>query len=88
MKNNKASGLDGIPIEFYKSLFCNDELLETHPAAGKCPLSPILFNLFINDILNDCAKYDVSIGRKECCGGLFADNVVLIDPSAKNLENY
>jgi len=29
-----------------------------------CPLSPILFNLFINDILNDCEKYGVSIGRK------------------------
>jgi len=30
-----------------------------------CPLSPILFSLFINDILNDCEKYDVSIGRKK-----------------------
>ena len=28
-----------------------------------CPLSPILFNLFINDILNNCEKYGVSIGR-------------------------
>jgi len=37
-----------------------------------CPLSPILFNLFINDILNNCEKYDVSIERKKkCCGGLF-----------------
>ena len=51
-----------------------------------CPLYPILFNLFINDILNDCEKYGVNIGRKKCCGGLFADNVVLIAPSAKNLE--
>ena len=51
-----------------------------------CPLSPILFNLFINDILNNCEKYGVSIGRKKCCGGLFADDVVLIAPSAKNLE--
>ena len=50
------------------------------------PLSPILFNLFINNILNDCEKYGVNIGRKKCCGGLFADNVVLIAPSAKNLE--
>jgi ketopantoate reductase len=24
--------------------------------------------------------------RKKCCGGLFADDVVLIAPSAKNLE--
>ena len=51
-----------------------------------CPLSRILFNLFINDILNDCEKYGVNIGRKKCCGGPFADEVVLIAPSAKNLE--
>ena len=30
------------------------------------PLSLILFNLFINDILNNCEKYGVSIGRKKC----------------------
>ena len=55
-----------------------------------CPLSPILFNLFINDILNNCEKYGygVNIGRKKCCGRLFADDVVLIAPSAKNLENF
>jgi len=29
-----------------------------------CPLSPILFNLFINDTLNNCNKYGVSIGNK------------------------
>ena len=53
-----------------------------------CPLSSILFNLFINDILNNCEKYGygVNIGRKKCCGRLFADDVVLIAPSAKNLE--
>ena len=26
-----------------------------------CPLSPILFNLFINDIFNNCNKYGISI---------------------------
>jgi len=36
MKNNKAPSPDGIPIKFYKAPFCNEELLETHPAAGKC----------------------------------------------------
>jgi len=30
-----------------------------------CPLSPILFNLFINDILNDSEKHGVSIGKKK-----------------------
>ena len=52
------------------------------------PLFPILFNLFINDILNNCEKYGVSIGSKKYCGGLFTDDVVLIAPSAKNLENF
>jgi len=33
-KTTKHPGPDGIPIEFYKALFCNEELLETHPAAG------------------------------------------------------
>jgi len=53
-----------------------------------CPLSPILFNLFINDILNDSEKHGVSNGKKKkkCGGGLFADDVVLIAPSVKNLE--
>ena len=51
-----------------------------------CPLSPILFNLFINDILNNCEKYGVRIGDKHCCGGLFADDIVLIAPSEKRLK--
>ena len=51
-----------------------------------CPLSPILFNLFINDVLNKCEKYGVSIGNKRCCGGLFADDIVLVAPSKKNLQ--
>jgi len=43
-----------------------------------CPLSPVLFNLFINDIFGDCNKYDVSIGSSLCCGGLFADDIILV----------
>ena len=50
-----------------------------------CPLSPILFNIFINDILNNCDKC-VNISRKRCCGGLFADDVVLIAPSKQCLK--
>jgi len=46
-----------------------------------CPLSPILFNLFINDIFNNCNKYGISIGEKRCCGGLFADDIVLCAPT-------
>ena len=42
-----------------------------------CPLSPILFNLFINDIFNGCNELGVPIDGNLCCGGLFADDIVL-----------
>jgi len=37
-----------------------------------CPLSSILFNLFINDICNKYDKYRISIGYKHCSGGFFS----------------
>jgi len=36
-----------------------------------CPLSPILFNLFINDVLDNCDKYGIYLKSQYCCGGLF-----------------
>ena len=51
-----------------------------------CPLSPILFNLFINDVFKGCKKYGVQIGDTQCCGGLFADDIVLCAPSRRNLS--
>jgi len=51
-----------------------------------CPLSPILFNLFINDIFRDCNKYGVSIGSSLCCGGLFADDIELYAPTKGSLS--
>jgi len=34
-----------------------------------CPLSPILFNLFINDIFNDFSELGIPLGESRCCGG-------------------
>jgi len=51
-----------------------------------CPLSPILFNLFINDIFKDCEDFGVPLGDTKCCGGLFADDVVLCAPSRSYLK--
>jgi len=42
-----------------------------------------VFNLFINDILNNCDNYGVSIGNKKGCDGLFIDDIILIAPSEK-----
>ena len=33
------------------------------------PLSPILFNLFINDIFNDFSELGIPLGESRCCGG-------------------
>ena len=57
-----------------------------HGVRQVCPLSPFLLNLFINDILNNCDKYGVSIGNKKCCGGLFTDDIVLIAPSERKMK--
>ncbi|OUM56423.1 hypothetical protein PIROE2DRAFT_28336, partial [Piromyces sp. E2] len=46
MKNNKAPGPDGFPIEFYKAFFSTPELEESFPAPGKC--LEIIFNKIWN----------------------------------------
>jgi len=51
-----------------------------------CPLSPILFNLFINDVLDNCDKYGVNIDSQYCWGGLFVNDVVLVAPSEQALK--
>jgi len=51
-----------------------------------CSLSPILFNLFINDSLNNCDKYGVNIDNKKCCCGLFADDIVLIEHNERKMK--
>jgi len=43
-----------------------------------CPLLPILFNLFINDIFNDFSELGIPLGESRCCGGLFADDIVFM----------
>jgi len=51
-----------------------------------CPLSPILFNLFINDIFNDFSELGIPLGKSRCCGGLFADVIVLCASSKTKLK--
>ena len=50
-----------------------------------CPLSPILFNLFINDIFNDSSELGIPLGES-CCGGLFVDDIVLYASSRTKLK--
>ncbi|ORX81947.1 hypothetical protein BCR32DRAFT_279342 [Anaeromyces robustus] len=45
-----------------------------------CPLSSILFNLFINDILNNCENLGIIIGDKHCCGVFKKCTTMVIKP--------
>ncbi|ORX82732.1 hypothetical protein BCR32DRAFT_278643 [Anaeromyces robustus] len=57
-----------------------------HRVRQGCPLSPILFNLFINDIFNNCLHNGVKIDTEYYCGGLFADDIVLCAPSRSRMN--
>ena len=56
-----------------------------------CPLSPVLFNLYINDLLNDLNEYSfdsVHLSDKlqiTCLA--YADDIILISKSALGLQN-
>ena len=55
-----------------------------------CPLSPLLFNLFINDILNDMDGMGVRVpglDNQRIQGLLFADDLVLMAPNADVMIN-
>jgi hypothetical protein len=53
-----------------------------------CPMSPTLFNIFINDILAGCDPYGIPIGNTSTVipGLLFADDLVILAPSAEALQ--
>ena len=42
--------------------------------------------MFINDVLDGCENYGIDLEPGKCCGGLFADDIVLVAPSKKNLK--
>ena len=74
-------------------LFFNGNLLEefsiNRDVRQGCPLSPILFNMFIHDVLDkldNCDKYGAYLDSQYCCGGLFADDIVLVAPSKQALK--
>ena len=50
------------------------------------PCSPILFNLFINDIFKDMKKCKVDQCSEEITGLLFADDLVLLAETKEELE--
>jgi len=53
-----------------------------------CSLSPILFNIFINDIFDKYKRYGMITERKKRCSVLVADDIVLLAPTKSSLKTF
>jgi hypothetical protein len=53
-----------------------------------CILSPLLFNLFINDLTLFIKSFDlgINIGNEKLCFMLYADDIVILADNAQNLQ--
>ena len=95
-------GVTGRMLSFLQGLYASsriavrtaDRLSETVPLERGlrqgCPLSPILFNIFINDILRGTEEWGVPVESAPAetgnvSGLMFADDLVTIAPSRENL---
>jgi hypothetical protein len=102
MRKVEAAGVGGTFLSLIKSLYDNssmtvrvgDDLSDPYTLGRGlrqgCPLSPMLFNVFINDILDDCKLYGASIPgineSRRLAGLLFADDLVLVANSVHFLR--
>jgi len=101
MRKLECIGIRGKALKFISSLYEDSRArvrvgrqmsrsfqLERGVRQG-CPMSPILFDVFINDILRGCEGNGVEIPGSEdgkVAGLLFADDLVLIAPTTAKLR--
>ena len=93
-----ALGIRGKCFQFIKNLYLtskanvkiDDQYSETFNimkgVKQGCSLSPILFNLFINDIIHDFSELGIPLGESKCFVRLFAEYIVLCAQSKTKLK--
>ena len=91
-------GVRGRTLSFIRELYrrssivvrCGDGMTEPVPlkrgVRQGCPLSPVLFNVFINDILNDADAFGIPLGARRIPGLLFADDLVCLAPNRRKMR--
>lgn len=92
-------GIHGKLLDMLKGVYKNtrmcvrvdpDTLSEPFPyergVRQGCPASPILFNLYINDVLNECERLEIPGTDVKLNGLMFADDVVVAAENHESLE--
>ena len=95
----KARGVCGHTLSFIRALYSNPsfQVVLAGGARGEkvavergvrqgCPLSPLLFNIYIDDILQGCKGVTVPGLDNKLRGLLFADDVVLLAHDIKSMK--
>ena len=101
LRKLRCIGIKGRALAFIQSLYSTSEVVvrvgshlsEPFPLKRGlrqgCPMSPVLFDIFINDILDGLEEFGVEVpgvdGRK-LSGLMFADDVVILAPNQTNLR--
>ena len=94
------SGVKSLPWRILRSLYSGlqasvlvDGAISRSAAIGQgvrqgCPLSPILFSCYINDLVRRLKGLggELSVGDRRLCSLLYADDIVLLADSAEHLQ--
>lgn len=95
-------GVSGKALAYFRALYTNphirvktrygfsDEVQLLRGLRQGCNASPLLFDIFINELLVNCARFGVQVlglaKNRRICGLMFADDVVLLAPNCTKLQ--
>ncbi len=102
LRKLEGAGVGGVTLAYFRRLYENakvrirtaygvsEEIKLERGLRQGCNASPLLFDIFINDILNGCHRFGVEVcgiqGRSPMIGNLFADDLALTCGDMSHLQ--